>query len=144
MYDKITFEVIVKKYKFVAVLLFIHGGLFEITGFLSIIPLIVFKNKTSELSKYISFIVPYLQENLYLMCIMSGIFGTMRIISGIGLLKNRMWGFVLALINCVVTMALSIFMLPAGIMDGVLSSASIAILLMAYFGKNKISSEKIK
>jgi uncharacterized membrane protein (DUF2068 family) len=134
----------VQKYKVVAILLFIHGGLFELTGFLSIIPLIVFKNKTSELGKYISFIVPYLQENIYLMCIMSGIFGTMKIMSGIGLLKNRMWGFALALINCIITMALSIFMLPAGIMDGVLSSASIVILLMAYFGKNEISSEKEK
>jgi uncharacterized membrane protein (DUF2068 family) len=142
MYDKNKQEQLVKKYKTAAILLIIHGGLFEISGLLAIIPIIIFKNNTQDISKYISFIVPYLQENIYLMCIMSGIYGTTRIISAIGLLKNRMWGFVLALINCIITMALMIFMLPAGIMDGILSCTTLVILLMEYFGKNKIILEK--
>jgi uncharacterized membrane protein (DUF2068 family) len=66
----------------------------------------------------------------------------MRIVSAIGLLKNRMWGFILALINCIVTMALMIFMLLAGIMDGILSCTIIVILLMGYFGKSKITKEQ--
>jgi uncharacterized membrane protein (DUF2068 family) len=70
---------------------------------------------------------------------MSGMYGTMRIISAIGLLKNRMWGFILALINCIITIALMIFMLPAGIMDGIFSCTIIVILLVQYFGKNKIN-----
>lgn len=128
-----------KKYKIAAVLLLIHGGFFEITGLLSIIPIILFGSDSFETVKYISFIVPYLQDNIILMCIMSGIYGTMRIISAIGLLKNRMWGFILALINCIITMALMIFMLPAGIMDGIFSCTIIVILLVQYFGKNKIN-----
>jgi uncharacterized membrane protein (DUF2068 family) len=131
-----------KKYKIAAILLIIHGGLFEISGLLAIVPLLILKINASDISKYISFIVPYLQENIYLMCIMSGIYGTMRIISAIGLLKNRMWGFVLALINCTVTMVFMIFMLPVGIMDGVLSCATLVILVMEYFGKSKIISGK--
>jgi uncharacterized membrane protein (DUF2068 family) len=131
-----------KKYKIAAVLLIIHGGVFEITGLLAIIPVIVFNDKSFEMSKYISFIVPYLQDNIVLMCIMSGLYGSMRIISAIGLLKNRMWGFILALINCIVTMALMIFMLPAGIMDGILSCTIIVILLIGYFGKNEIIKEQ--
>ena len=127
-----------KKYKIAAVLLIIHGGLFEIGGLLSIIPIILFGNNTFETRKYISFIVPYLQDNIILMCVMSGIYGTMKIISAVGLLKNRMWGFVLALINCAITMALMIFMLPAGIMDGIFSCTIIVILLVQYFGKNEI------
>jgi uncharacterized membrane protein (DUF2068 family) len=128
-----------KKYKIAAVLLLIHGGLFEITGLLLIIPIILFGSDLFETVKYISFIVPYLQDNIILMCIMSGIYGTMRIISAIGLLKNRMWEFILALINCIITMALMIFMLPAGIMDGIFSCTIIIILLVQYFGKNKIN-----
>ena len=43
---------------------------------------------------------------------MGAIFGVMRIIGAIGLLKNRMWGLALSVINCVVTMILMMFMLP--------------------------------
>jgi hypothetical protein len=136
------YEVKMKRYKIAAILLIIHGGIFEIGGFLSIIPIILFGNNTPEISKYISFIVPYLQDNLYLMCIMSGIYGIMRIISAIGLLKNRMWGFILALINCIITMALMIFMLPAGIMDGIFSCTILVILLVEYFGKEQINKRK--
>ena len=127
-----------KKYKIAAILLIIHGGLFEIGGLLSIIPIILSQNNTAEMAKYVSFIVPYLQENLFLMLIMGGIFGIMKIISAVGLLKNRMWGFVLGLINCIITMALMIFMLPAGIMDGILSCTVLVVLLIEYFGKREI------
>src|SRR5215471_140353 len=127
-----------KKYKIAAILLIIHGGLFEIGGLLSIIPIILSQNNTAEMAKYVSFIVPYLQENLFLMFIMGGIFGIMKIISAVGLLKNRMWGFVLGLINCIITMALMIFMLPAGIMDGILSCTVLVVLLIEYFGKREI------
>ena len=127
-----------KKYKIPAILLLIHGGLFEIGGLLSIIPILILGNNTTEMTKYISFIVPYLQDNLILMLIMSGIYGIMKIISAIGLLKNRMWGFVLAVINCVIVMALMIFMLPAGIMDGLFSCTALVLLLIEYFGKKEI------
>jgi uncharacterized membrane protein (DUF2068 family) len=132
----------VKKYKIAATLLIIHGGLFEIVGLLAIIPIIILGNTSVEITKYISFIVPYLQDNIILMCIMSGIYGILRIISAIGLLKNRMWGFVLALINCIITMALMIFMLPAGIMDGILSCTVVVILLTEYFGKSKLTKDQ--
>lgn len=131
-----------KKYKIAATLLIIHGGLFEIAGLLAIIPIIILGNTSVEIAKYISFIVPYLQDNIILMCIMSGIYGILRIISAIGLLKNRMWGFVLALINCIITMALMIFMLPAGIMDGILSCTVVVILLTEYFGKSKLTKDQ--
>jgi uncharacterized membrane protein (DUF2068 family) len=69
---------------------------------------------------------------------MSGIFGITRIIGAIGLLKNRLWGLVLSVINCIITMILMVFMLPAGIVDGVLASAALILILTAYFGKRKI------
>ena len=72
------------------------------------------------------------------MMVMSAIFGTVRLIGAVGLLKNRKWGLVLSVINCVVTMALMIFMLPAGIVDGVLACTALVLILTQYFGKRKI------
>lgn len=49
-----------------------------------------------------------------------------------------MWGFVLSLNNCVVTLVLMTFMLPAGIADGVLSGGAPTLLLIARYGKTRI------
>ena len=85
-----------------------------------------------------SFIVPYFQANLYLMLVIGGLWGVVRLIGAIALWKNRMWGLVLSIINCVLTMALMIFMLPAGIMDGIFACSALVIMLSTYFGKTKI------
>ncbi len=127
-----------KKYKVAAMLMIIHGGFMELGGCLALIPVLIFGSSSFEMAKYFSFIVPYLQDNLYLMIAMGGIFGSVRLVGAIGLLKNRMWGLVLSVINCVITMALMIFMLPAGIMDGILACAALILILTSYFEKKKI------
>ena len=89
-------------------------------------------------NQYFSFIVPYFRENMNLMLVMGAIYGIVRIIGAIGLLKNRMWGLVLSVINCVITMALMMFMLPAGIMDGILATTALILMLTQYFGNREI------
>ena len=42
------------------------------------------------------------------------------------------------LINCVITMALMMFMLPAGIMDGILAITALILILTQYFENKKI------
>ena len=69
---------------------------------------------------------------------MGAIFGVMRIIGAIGLLKNRMWGLALSVINCVVNMILMMFMLPFGIQDGLLACIALVLILTQYFGNRKI------
>ena len=123
------------KYKISAILMIIHGGVMEIGGCLMLLPFLAGNVVDSNM---FSFIVPYLQENLHLMIIMGGIYGVVRIVGAIGLLKNRMWGLTLSIINCVITMALMIFMLPAGIIDGILACASLVLILTQFFGKEKI------
>ena len=49
-----------------------------------------------------------------------------------------MWGFVFSVINCVITIALMMFLLPAGIMDGILAGSALILMLMQYFGDKKI------
>jgi uncharacterized membrane protein (DUF2068 family) len=126
------------KYRVAAALMLVHGGVMELGVFVAVIPLLVLGVDASTVGEHFSFIVPYLQENLYLMMVMSGIFGAVRIIGAVGLGANRMWGLVLSVINCVVTMALMIFLLPAGILDGVLACSALVLMLTQYFGKMRI------
>lgn len=126
-------------YKPAAALLLIQGifmelGIFVAVMALSLAGVPVFENT----GKYVSFALPYLQENLHLFVYMAGIFGALRVVGAVGLLKNRMWGFVLSLINIIVTLALMLFMLPAGIFDGLLSGGALVLLLIGYFGDRPI------
>lgn len=77
-------------------------------------------------------------NNMNLMLVIGAIYGIIRVIGAVGLWKNKMWGLVLSVINCVITLALMMFMLPAGIMDGVLASSSLILILTQYFGDKKI------
>jgi uncharacterized membrane protein (DUF2068 family) len=126
-----------KKYKIASILMIIHGGFMEIGGCLALIPVLALGSDNFNVGKYFSFIVPYFQENLYLMMIIGGIFGIVRLIGAIGLLKNRMWGLALSVINCIITMILMVFMLPAGIMDGIFACSALILILIQYYGIKK-------
>lgn len=127
-----------RNYKIASVLMIIHGGFMELVGCLALVPIVILGDKNMDMAQYFSFIVPYLQDNLILMMVMGGLYGTVRLIGAIALWKNRMWGLFLSVINCIVTMALMIFMLPAGILDGILSCAALILILTGYFGKKEI------
>lgn len=128
-----------KKMKIAAVLMLIHGVFMEFLSGVGMLSLSVIQPELlTSSNRYFSFIVPYLDENIGMMLIAGIIFGIIRTIGAIGIWKNRMWGFVLAVINCTVTMALLIFMLPAGIMDGILAGTALILMLMTFFGKKEI------
>lgn len=127
-----------KRYRIAAILMIIHGGLMEFGGLLAFIPIFIVGSDKVDMSNYLSFIVPYFQDNMNLMIIMGGIYGVVRVIGAIGLWKNRMWGLALSVINCIVTMVLMIFMLPAGVMDGIFACTALILILMQYFGSKKV------
>ena len=83
--------------------------------------------------------MPYFNDHLFLACLAGAIYGFVRIIGAIGLNNNKMWGLALSIINCVITLALMMFMLPAGIMDGLLASVALILILQAYFGDKEIA-----
>ena len=118
-----------------------QGAAMEGLPFLGLGALLLFKVDPDLLAHGFSFIVPFFNENLYLMMAMSGVFAALRITGAIGLLKNRMWGYQLSLVNCTVTLVLMIFMLPAGIADGLLAGGALILLLMAHYGRSPIRSE---
>ncbi|TFD50487.1 hypothetical protein E3T55_08610 [Cryobacterium frigoriphilum] len=130
-----------KSYKVAAILLIVQGGVMEFAVFVGVIPLLALGVQQDQISEHFSFIVPYLQDNLYLMMVMSGVFGAVRLFGAIGVLRNRMWGLALSIINCVVTMALMIFLLPAGILDGIFSCTALILLLTGFFGAQTIVSD---
>jgi len=66
------------------------------------------------------------------------VWGVIRLIGGIGLFKNLMWGFTLSIINCVVALAMMMHLLPFGIMDGIFASTALILMLTQYFGKKKV------
>lgn len=128
-----------KKYRIAAVLMIIHGGFMEIGGVLCMIPAFILGTDKFDIGQYFEFKLSYFQENLYLMMVMGAIYGVFRLIGAIGLLRNRMWGLVLSVINCVITVVLMMFLLPAGIMDGILAGSALILILMQYYGDKKIT-----
>lgn len=79
-------------------------------------------------------------NSLNMMIVMGAIYGVVRTVGAIGLLKNKMWGFMLSVINCTITMALMMFLLPAGIMDGVFAGSALILMLTQYYGNKEIVS----
>lgn len=131
-----------KRYKAASILMLIHGGFMEIGGCLCLIPILLSGSDAFGVGRYFSFIVPYLQENMYLMLAIGLLYGVMRVMGAIGLWKNKMWGLILSIINCVITMALMIFMLPAGIMDGIFACSALLLILTQYYGDKKIIEQR--
>lgn len=127
-----------KKYKIAAILMIIHGGCMELGGALCMIPAFLWGTDQFDIGQYFAFKLPYFQENLYMMIMMGAMYGLLRLIGAIGLLKNRMWGLVLSVINCIITIALMMFLLPAGILDGILAGTALVFILLQYFGDKKI------
>lgn len=127
-----------KKYKIASLLMFIHGAFMEIGGCLCLVPIFIVGSDKFDINQYFSFIVPYFRDNMNLMLVMGAIYGIVRVIGAVGLWKNKMWGLALSVINCVITIVLMMFMLPAGIIDGIFATTALILILTQYFGNKKI------
>ena len=127
-----------KKYKSAAIIMIIHGGFMELGGVFCMIPALLLGTDKFDIGKYFEFKLQYFQENLYMMMFMGAIYGIIRLIGAIGLLKNRMWGLAVSLIISIITITLMLFLLPAGIVDGILAGSALILILMQLFGDKKI------
>lgn len=87
------------------------------------------------------FALPYLNENLYLMMAMSGVFGALRVTGAVAMVRNQQWGLALSLINCGVTLVLMIFLLPPGLLDGLLTGSALVLILSAWLQGRPIVEE---
>ncbi len=130
-----------KKYKIAAIIMIIHGGFMELVGVLCMIPALLLGNDKFDIGKFFEFKLQYFQDNIYMMIVMGAIYGAIRLIGAIGLLKNRMWGLVLSVIISIITITLMMFLLPAGIMDGILAGSALILILMGLYGDKKITND---
>ena len=128
-----------KKYKIAAIIMIIHGGFMELGGVFCMIPALLLGTDKLDIGQYFEFKLQYFQDNLYMMMVMGAIYGVLRLIGAIGLLKNRMWGLALSLIVSTITITLMMFLLPAGIMDGILAGSALTLILMQYYGEKRIT-----
>ena len=118
--------------------MFLHGVVMEIGGCLALIPILLLGQEAAGASSAFSFIIPYFAENMNLMLAAGAIYGILRVVGAVGLWRNRRWGLALSAVNCVLTLALMMFMLPAGLMDGLLAGAALILMLTQFFGDRKI------
>ncbi|MFC7376211.1 hypothetical protein ACFQS2_04715 [Brachybacterium sp. GCM10030267] len=126
-----------------AVLLLVQGVLMEASAALGLLALLALRIPPEVITERTEiFALAYLQDNLYSMMALSGVFAALRIIGGIALLRNRLWGLVLSLVNCAVTLVLTVLLLPVGIADGVLSGAALVLILRGWLGTDEAGAPR--
>jgi uncharacterized membrane protein (DUF2068 family) len=64
---------------------------------------------------------------------------SLRLTSAIGLWKNRLWGFWLAIFVSLATLIMSPFLLPFTTAEMLLNGVLMIVLLIGYFGDKKIT-----
>ncbi|MBP5794153.1 MAG: hypothetical protein J6W46_11025 [Spirochaetaceae bacterium] len=127
-----------KKFKIAAIIMIIHGAMMEVGSGLMLMPF-VFKGSLDLNAIPPIFAIDFFRNNIIFMIPMSVVFGIARVIGAIGVLKNRKWGFILSVINCILTMNLMLFMIPVGIVDGILACSALVLLLIGYYGNETIN-----
>ncbi len=126
-----------KKFKIASILMIIHGAIMEAGTGIFMMPLVLKLGANGNIKQHV-FAIDFFRDNIVLMMAMGVIFGVIRVIGAVGVLKNRMWGFILAMINCIVTMTVMLFMIPSGIADGILACTAMVLLLVGYYDKKEI------
>ena len=120
-----------KHIRYASIVLFIHGAIETFSSLVSFAPSDKIKNHI--------FALPFLKENLITVGAVGAIFGILRIIAAIGLRRERLWSWYLAVVMCVITLALMIFLVPSGIGDGILTGSALVLLLIGRYGRRTLS-----
>ena len=112
--------------KVAGIVLVIHG----IIEFLAILSLV-----TGEVPP---FIFPEIRENWQYAIFIGLVAGAIRIVAAVGIFKWMKWGVVLGMAFSAITLTSLTFYLPYGVMDEMMSGIVLVLLVMAYWGKEKM------
>lgn len=104
----------------------IHGGVEVAAGCAALV--------APAPSKVTIFAFEPLMQHFALVGSIGLILGALRLVAAAAILRNRLWGWALGLVLCVVTLNLMLFMIPSGVGDGILSGTAIILLLVARYG----------
>lgn len=72
-----------------SLIMIIHGGFMEVGGAFCFVLAVFFGNDIFDIGKYFSFKLPYFQDNLNMMIVTGAIYGVVRTVGAIGLLKTK-------------------------------------------------------
>lgn len=131
------------QYRVAAWLVIAQGAVMEVGAFLAMPVLVMLDVDESGIGEHFHFALRYFRDILYLLMVMSGIFGVLRVLGGVGILRNRLWGLVVTAVMCLVTLVLMIFMLPAGIADGLLSGGALVLIVVSWCGQRPLPGRKV-
>lgn len=84
------------------------------------------------------FIFPEVRENWQQAVLVGSISGVMRVIAASGIFRGMKWGLALGILFSATTLASLTFYLPYGVMDALLSGIVLILLVVSYYGKEKI------
>ena len=65
-------------------------------------------------------------------------FTLMRILSTIGIFRNRLWGFYVGIMSLILTMILTMIFIPFGFFEFFICTIILILLLLGYFGQRPI------
>ena len=120
-----------KRYRIAAIIIIIHG-IIELGGFFAVLPLWL----GVEQSEWVPFAPPEPA-----VVIGGVIWGVLRIIGAVGLLKNLKWGLALSMFTSATAIMAMFEHMPFGIMDAILGGIALILMLTQYFGKKKATEE---
>lgn len=113
-------------FKAAGIVLVIHG-IIELLGILSMV--------TGQAPH---FIFREIEENWQQALFIGIISGVIRIVAAISIFKRMKWGVILGLVMSAITLSSLTLYLPFGMADELLAGIVLVLLVMAYWGKEKI------
>ncbi len=128
------------KYLFIAgVALLVYGVCESID---SVVILLIVVKAIPNLSVILRFDIPFIQHILEnRMVVLAPLFWTfafLRLVSAVGLLKNRLWGFWIGIVNLVLSMILAVLFLPFGGIEFIVCGVILVFLIVGYCGKRPV------
>ena len=113
--------------KVAGIALVIHG-IIELLGILSLVT-----GQTPH------FIFQEIKENWQQAIFIGIISGVIRIVAATGIFKRMKWGVILGLVVSAITLSSLTLYLPFGMMDELLAGIVLVLLVMVYWGEEKIA-----
>jgi uncharacterized membrane protein (DUF2068 family) len=78
-------------------------------------------------------------ENVLPISVIGAAWGISRFVAGRGIWSMRKWAIVVGIITSAITMIAAISVIPAGVVDTILSAPVLILLLYAWFGQDTLS-----
>jgi hypothetical protein len=87
---------------------------------------------------------PLFEADALIISIIGGVWGITRFVAGWGIWSTKKWAIALGIVMSTITMMAAIDIIPAGVLDTILSAPVLVFLLHAWFGQDTPSGKMTK